>query len=171
MSLPPLNPRSSRLGSLAQSAREKKLKQARGLLIVLGVLVIVLTVVVLFSLKAEADKARQAGADPEQVQSQVRKLTVIGIISIALGIVYIILGVLVRAYPIPATVIGLILYLADTAITLVVIFQAKQEPKPFFYIVRAAIILAFIQAIQAAVAYQKERDAARAEEEMEPEYE
>src|SRR5262249_15763410 len=155
MSLGPLNPRKSGLGSLAQSARSKKLNQARWLLIIIGGITIVFNAILIATLRSQ-------GFDDQTV----RLNTIVGIFTIVLGAVFVFLGIIVHAFPVAATVIALVLYVGATAIFGVL--------NPEFFvrgiIFKVIIIVGLSQGIVAAVAYQKEQNAAR-QLEPEPEYE
>jgi hypothetical protein len=172
MSLGPLNPRKSGLGSLAQSARSKKLNQARWLLIVIGVLTIVLNAIMIATLRSQVNAAIDKmgivdAATRQALEDQAVRLgTIVGIFTIVLGAVFIFLGIIVHVFPVPATVIALVLYVGATAAFIVL------EPNMWYQgiIFKVIIIVALIQAIVAAVAYQKEENAAR-QLEPEPEYE
>jgi len=178
MSLGPLNPRKTGLGSLAQSARSKKLNQARWLLIIIGGLTIVINVIMIATLRSQVKAAIDAeiqktpGAIVDQAKRQaledqaVRIGTIIGIFTVVLGAVFIFLGIIVHVFPVPATVIALVLYVGAAAVFGVL------EPALLLkgLIIKVIIVVALIQAIIAAAAYQKEQNAAR-QLEPEPEYE
>jgi hypothetical protein len=183
MSLPPLNPRSSSLGSLAQSAREKKLKQARGILIVIGCLGLVWNGIHLGMARGQAKEAvakevqkRGLILTPEEKQEfedkLVRLVTVIAIGFMAVDALFIVFGLLMRLIPIPATVISLVLYLGMLAVVAVLDRENHFQNVLRGIYIDIFVLVLLIQAIVTAVAYQRERNAAREEEEaLEPEYE
>lgn len=177
MALPPLNPDDSglpRLGSLAQSAREKKLKQVRGLLIVVGVLTIGVNVFHLISFHAEVDKAR-GQFDPQKLESLVRMVDLASGIAIALGVLFVIFGLVIYRYPVAITVTSLVLYVGAQVIFmawgLAIAKEAGIKPETVLMegmIFKIIIIVALASAIKTAVAYQKEQQAAA---DLEPDYE
>lgn len=180
MALPPLNPGSpGGLGSLAQSARSKKLNQARWILIVLGILGIGLVIVALAimrsrireELRKEEQRLVQQGFRVDPVQKQeaedkaVKISIFIGIGYIAVYAAFIIFGIFIKKIPVPATIISLILYIGINGVTAAISLQSLVQGVLF----KILIVLALIQAIQAAIAYQKEVNAER--EALEPSYE
>jgi hypothetical protein len=176
MSLPPLNRSFSGLGSLAQAARQKKLKQVRGLLLATGILVILWNALMLGIARGQIkqmldNQNPQRGAAVEQAERQkvedalVRTYMVFSAIMIGIGVVYILLAFLVQAFPVPITIIALVLYVGTQAVL------AAKSPillLNWFYL-KIAMIIALIQAVITAVAYQKEQSAARPD--LEPQYE
>ncbi len=125
MPLPPLNPGSSGLGSLAHSARSKKLNQARWILIVVGILGICwmavsfafLRTVVQDAIRKEEQKAAARGLrfDPQEKQQIEDRAVRIGrwvlVSFMAVYAVILGLGVLVKLIPVVATVTSLVLVL------------------------------------------------------------
>jgi len=163
---------SDELGSLAQTARHKSLKQARVILIVVGVL----TLLVNFFLFANAEREvrevieaekKQAGPgavfDPAELKKQEESLVrVVRLIyggMMFLGVVFVGLGVAVYKAPVPCTVTGLVLYLAGNAAF------AALDPMNLLrgFIIKIIIIVLMVKAVQAAAAYQREVRAAREE--------
>jgi hypothetical protein len=162
----------SGLGSLAQSARGKHLNQARGILIVIGVITILFNGVfglflapdiVRKEIQAEISKAGpRAVIDQAKVkeieESEIRATQLIAGGTAFLGFVFIVLGLLVRQYPVPATALGLVLYVGSY-----VIF-ALLDPQNIYrgIIIKIIIIVLLVKSLQAAIAYQKEQQAAQA---------
>ena len=162
---------SSGLGSLAQSAREKKLKQAKWILIILGVLMVLFNVAFMFIERDQVrkqldDEIRKAGpnvivdrAKLQQIEdAAVRLANLIHIGFGFAGIVILVCGIMVYQHPAACTVLGLVVYLGVIAI------MAFIEPKTLIQgiILKVIIIAALVSAVQAAIAYQKEKDAAQA---------
>jgi hypothetical protein len=180
MPLPPLNPdepRSPGLGSLAQSAREKKLKQVRVLLIVVGALTIGVNIFGLISFHSEVDKARAQGQmiDQQKLESLVRTVDISGAIAIGLGVLFVIFGIIIYQFPVPITIISLVLFVGASIIFrlwgMSIAKDAGLEPGQFVMrglIFDVFITIALASAIKTAVAYQKEQQAAA---DLEPEYE
>jgi hypothetical protein len=176
MSLPPLNPQSPGLGSLAQSARSKKLNQARTILFVIGGLTIAVNIFLVATsrqrvkdaIQNEIRKQGPVRVDPVKLQEEedrvVRIDTAFGVVGIVLGVIFVSLGFLLKSYPVPAVVIALVLYVGAAAVFGVL------EPQSLLQglVIKIIIVVALVQAIQAAVAYQKELNAAQ---NLEPGYE
>ncbi|HEX4145058.1 MAG TPA: hypothetical protein VHY91_16245 [Pirellulales bacterium] len=151
--------------SLAQSIRSKELKQARGILIVVGVLTFLVNGGFLMMAKSNVDQeidkqvkqvqAQHMQVDLHQVELvRASALTLTYLIqggAAALGIVFIVLGFLVKSYPVPATMLGLILYLAGTAIF------GYLEPMTLLQgiIFKMFIVISLFASIKAAIGYQK----------------
>lgn len=159
------------LGSLAQSARSKNLSTARWVLIIVGVLTCGVNLLMLVNVANEADRAIEAervkagpGAFIDPVKGKEVKETIIrfGQLlyggSIVLGLVFIGLGLAVYQIPVAATVLGLILYIGGN------LAFAALDPSNLArgLIVKIIIIVALVKAVQAAVAYERERREERA---------
>lgn len=151
--------------SLAQSVRSKELKQARGILIVVGVLTVLVNGGFLMTAKSNVDKeidkqvkqarAQQLQVDPQQVElvrASILRLTyLIQGGAALLGVVFIVLGFLVKPYPVPATMLGLILYLAATAIFGYIEPMTLAQGLIFKFI----IVVSLFASVKAAIGYQK----------------
>jgi hypothetical protein len=74
-------------------------------------------------------------------------------VSLALGVVFIVLGILVRKYPVPITITALVLYVGAGAIFGLI------DPKSLAagVVVKVIIILALVKSIQSALAYEREQ--------------
>jgi uncharacterized membrane protein len=158
------------LGSLAQSARRSSLKQARIILIIIGVLTLALNLVLFFNAEKEVRQAleqekQKAGPgvvfDPIQLkEAEEQILNVVKLVyggTAALGVVFIVLGIAVYAAPVPCTVTGLVLYVAGIAVFAVI------NPANLLsgLVVKIIIIIGLVKAVQAAAAYERERKAER----------
>jgi hypothetical protein len=166
--LPPLGQdlsASSNLGSLAQSARAKELKSARVILIIVGVL-FGGSYCFLFSnianeVNLEAQKqidglrAKGLAPDPVSLAEYRQRCTTFGKIfygsGIALGVIFILMGLAVYAFPIPITILGLVLFIGHTA----VIGYLNPMTLVQGWILKIVFVVSLVKAIQAAVAYQK----------------
>jgi hypothetical protein len=158
------------LGSLAQSARKSSLKQARTILIILGVLNVLGGLFLYMNAQNEArevieQEKRKAGPlvtfDPVEVKkaedevTRIARLIYLGVI--AVSVVFIILGIAVPKAPVACTVTGLVLYLALNAMA------AMADPVNLVrgIILKIVFLVALIKAVQAATAYQREVKAER----------
>jgi len=118
----------SSLGSLAQSARKKQLKSTRGILLFIGVLTVavngfmfVVHDIVDKAIKAEVQKlGPNFVVDPAKAApiraSLIRLNQLIAGAGIALGVVFILFGVMVEKHPVPITITALTIYIAAAAI-------------------------------------------------------
>jgi hypothetical protein len=162
----------SSLGNLAQSARKKHINEARGSLIVVGVLMILINGFVVATLRStihsnlQAALAKQPGMMIDQATLQevedtlVRSGSVECFLFIGAGIAIFVLGLLTTKYPVPCTLLGLIIYVAITAIFLINLLNSGGpelvgvQIKGMIW--RIIMIVALIKAVQAAIAYQRE---------------
>jgi hypothetical protein len=164
---------SGQLGSLAQSARLKNLNQAKGTLIAIGILTIVVNGIQLFGLRdamktevnkmveAERAKARAQGMElvidqaklQEAEESGTRVAYLIAYSVIGLGVLFVIFGFIVKKFPVPITIISLVLYLGATAI----FAYLAPETIAAGIIIKVIIIIGLAKAIQAAIAYENDR--------------
>jgi hypothetical protein len=160
-----------RLGSLAQSARSKQLNTARGLLIFIGVATILFNVIQLMIVKDQIkkgiDQEISARLLPGQQVNEVerQKIENAAIVFayilcgslIFLGLLFVVFGLIVKLFPVPVTVISLVLYLGAIAV-----FAVLNPPSlGAGIIIKIFIVIALVKAIQSAIAYQKaERSAA-----------
>jgi len=174
-------PPRKKLGSLAQAARAKHLKTLRIVLVLVGLLYVGFSIFMLATLKEQVNRIIQAevakgGAgfrpDPVAVREAeeylIRINTLMQAGQLALGVLYLVFAFLVGAYPLPIAIISLVLFVAANAIFIVI------EPSNIYrgLILKAIVLIAMVKALQAALAYQKERAAeSRWREEQEEGYE
>lgn len=158
------------LGSLAQSARGHQLKSARGILLGVGILTVIVNVVMGFASKSMIDKeinaelaqvhAQGMEVDPAAVEevreSSMRAMGVAVALWSLTGVVFIVLGTIVYRFPIPVTIAGLVLYIGCIAVSL--ILDPSTVGKG--WIIKALIVAGLFKAVQAAIAYEKENKAA-----------
>lgn len=152
---PPLSAGASKpLGSLAQAARGNEIKQAQRILIVIGLLTLGVNGFMLYNLPQEVQqvlaKNQIPGANPAEIRAT---LTMMGYLiyggAAALGLLFVIFGVVIHRFPVAITVTSLVLYLLATAIF------ALLSPATLAagIIVKLVIIYALFRAILAARAY------------------
>ena len=158
-----------RLGNLAQAARGGELKNARRIMLFIGIM----------SLLANAFFYSQAeGAVQKEIDKELQKLGpnfvvdqaklsalknqavrvthLINVGGMMLGMVFIVCAMLVERHPVPMTITSLALYLGGNAIFGFI------DPTSLAagLIVKIVIVVALFKAVQAAIAYQKELAAA-----------
>lgn len=150
------------LGSLSQSARESSLKGARGILIFVGVLTLLINGgLALFARQfIESQIPPGVVADPVLVDELVQSVRVNGVGFALLGVAFLVGAAKIYAYPVPVTVICLILYIGGAAIDIMADPTAigRQWLKIIF-------IIALAKAVGTAMAYERERSAAAEEDE------
>jgi hypothetical protein len=110
-------------------------------------------------LDAEIAKAGgRANVDPVKVQQvedeHMMIATMVYGAAIVLGVVFVVCGVLVNRFPVPVTILSLVLYVSAT-LGFAVLNPATLAPVGL--IVKVLIIVFLAKAVQAALAYEKER--------------
>jgi predicted RND superfamily exporter protein len=158
---------SSGLGSLAQAARGKQLRQARNILITIGVLTVLFNAFLLMTVRSRVradldrgvQKVRAQGMQVDQsaVQQIEESLTrlnylITGVL-IFLGILFVVFGFIVQLYPVPVTILSLTLYIG-AAVIFGILDPATLLQGIIFKII---IVVALAKAIQSAITYQQEQ--------------
>lgn len=137
-----MEPIKKKLGSLAQNARKKHLDTARNYLILVTVLQFIGGIVLVGMFWGQPI--------PEKLKN-----TVIAsyIIVFGAGVAFLILALLVNKFPLPSTIIALILFITLHAI------DAIADPASLArsWLIKILVVVALVKAIQAASAYEKER--------------
>ncbi len=174
-----------RLGSLAQKARGNRLKQARVIFLFVGVATILINILDISQIRSQFQQAvekqiqKQGGPgmvriDRALLQKEEDNAFLIGSLIDGLfilsGFIFLLLGVLVYRFPVPATVIGLVLYIVAfvAGLTITIAFGEGETIARYATggaIVRIAIVIGLISSIKSALVYESER---RAEAEFEP---
>jgi len=152
--------------SLAQSARLKQLNTARGIMFGVGVITILFNIfqfvvaekLVDEELNKQAADLRRQGlvidqaklAEVKESAGRTVKLVTVGLV--AIGIMYIVFGFIVKTYPVPVTITALVVYVGC-----IVIFGVL-DPSTLAQgaIIKLIIVIALVKAVQAAIAYQNE---------------
>jgi uncharacterized membrane protein HdeD (DUF308 family) len=179
---PAANPFNQPFGSqtgmrnLAQEARKQQLRKARWILIAVGVLQLIVGLFFVFNARAMVKaqfekelapmKAQGATVDEQKLQeledSATKATQLLNLGGILGGIGFIFLGLLVYRFPVACTVTGLLLYIGLFAGFAFVSFMGDGDGSVFVrgWLFRLLIIIALYKAIQAALAYEKEKKAA-----------
>jgi hypothetical protein len=157
------------LGSLAQSARTKQLKSARGILLFVGILTIVANLA--FVIFAEQIVNSQIDKEVKDIRAQhmmidevklaairdqaVRTTRLIDAIGVVLGVVFLTCAIFVYKYPVATTVTSLVLYLGAAAV------YGVLDPTTLArgWWIKILIVIGLFKAVQAALAYENERKA------------
>ncbi len=157
------------VGSLAQSARSKDLTNARRILIIIGVLTVVVNGVQwgmvqdqvreAFAAEVKAIEAQGMVVDEEEVTRleattlSVARLVVGG--AIAIGVIFIVLGTMVKKFPVVCTVMRLVLYVGAAAVF------GMMDPSTLTrgVFLKVIMVVFLAKAVQAAVVYQRESHA------------
>ena len=153
-------PQLGSLSSLAQSARMKQLKSARMIWIFVGVVTVALNGFLYVQAEEmvnnEIRNLQMQGyvieGDVNQKRDQAVKMTrLIHGGTVGLGVVFILLGVAVRSFPVPATVLGLVLYLGGIAVF------AAINPASLLQgiIIKIFFIVCLFKAVHSAIGYQR----------------
>jgi hypothetical protein len=165
-----------KLGSLAQSARSGQLIQAKRLLIGVGLIMAVLNFGMMFTVRAQIATAidtqlqargGRAAADPVQLRQIEEGLVILGYclqaIPVALGLLFIGFGLIVNRFPVPITIISLVLFVSFILLTAVL------DPTTLIQgiVLKIIFIAGIFKAIQAAFAYEREK---REQAAFQPEY-
>ncbi len=152
---PPVTQNLEPLGSLAQAARGKQLKQAQRILIVIGVLTMAVNGFLLFKLPSEIQQAiQQNQVAPADVAQFRQAATFSGYLLYGLpallGLLFVVFGLIINRFPVPITVTSLVLYVLATAAF------GFLEPATLAqgFVVKIIIIFALVRAIMAARAFQ-----------------
>ena len=161
------NPSPGSLGNLAQSARTGQLRTARVIMFIVGGLTIAMNGFGYFTaekivddaIQNEVEKVQQQGlvVDPTElskIRGQAITLTrVFSGVGLAVGVVFIVLGLFVYQMPVAATVTALVLYVGMYA--LVGYFDPSQLYRGL--IIKILIVVGLFKSIQAAIAYRQEQ--------------
>lgn len=159
-------PKLGSLSNLAQTARMKHIKSAKTVLFIVGVLTMGLSAVMFFlaetTVQSEIDKEiHKLGfgvqIDPvklAEIKSEgVAKVRLGAGIGILEGLAFLLLGIFVQKAPVAMTATGLVLYVADYAIGSA--FDPTYLVKGI--IVKVIIIVCLVKALNAAIAYEREK--------------
>lgn len=154
----------AKLGKLAQSARKNHLKSARTALFIVGGLSIAANGYFYATAESKIKDSpeaqqliRQAGAEGRKIVEQAVQTTQLMAISgCALGVMFVVFGLFIYKYPVPITILALVIYVGSFPIYAI----WAQDASVIFrgFIVKAIIIGCLVKGIQAALAYEKERD-------------
>ena len=154
------------LGKLAQSARGGELKKAAIILFVIAGLSMLQGFMEYSTVEAQVDAviAKELQGNPGAVVDPAVRLQIINIAKMVasaffvLGGIYIVLGLMIRKFPVPISILSLTLYLGVMAIL------ALLNPLTLVqgWIIKIIAIVGLSKAIQAAFAYKREMAMERA---------
>jgi hypothetical protein len=141
-----------KLGSLTQAARGKQLNVARNILLAIGIL----TLPDQMHKSIQQEVANSGGqVDPAAVMKAEQELLLTNYALqggfLALGVLFIIFGLLVKRFPVPITIAALVCYVGAHLVALALNPAAAGAEM----IVKIAIVLALVGAIQSAFAYER----------------
>ncbi len=157
-------PQLSSLTSLSQSARMKQLKSARMILIFVGVVTVALNGFFYTQAEEMVDNEIRnlqmqripIEGDVNQIRDQAVKVTrLIHGGTVALGVVFILLGVAVKSFPVPATVLGLVLYLGSIAVFAVINPASLLQGFILPCDMKIIFIYCLFKAVHSAIGYQR----------------
>jgi hypothetical protein len=146
------NPRP--LGSLAQVARGNQLKQAQRILIVIGALTMAVNGFLLLNLPNEIRQAiRQEQVAPADIEQFAQGMTIAGCLVYGLpallGVLFVVFGIIIKRFPVPITIISLVLYILAT----VALGLLDPTSVPRGLLIKIIFVVALFRAIQAALAF------------------
>jgi hypothetical protein len=141
------------LGSLAQKARGKQLNVARRILLAVGILYLIVNLIDLVQFHSQVTAPGVQVTDPTLV-------TLVYAIDSAfspMSVMFIIFAIIIHHFPVPVTIISLVLFVLSTLILMG--FMAVYNPSLIAagWLWKILIIVGLAKSIQAAVAYEKER--------------
>ncbi len=166
--LDPLGSKGGVLGSLAASAHSKKLKTARNVLIVAGAIYALLYGLQFLSAERLANLAieKEVGVGA-QVSEEDRMMVVNGLrlvmgAFVAVGLILLALGFLVRRFPVPVTIMALVVFLSLHAVL------ALMNPLTLVdgLILKFFVLAALLGAMKSAFAFESDRRTVAAAEMM-----
>lgn len=155
-----------KLGSLSQAAREKQLNVARGILLLIGFLTVGANVFSYATIEKQVEdeinkqvgdlRARGMVPNPGEVEKFRRTVVpiarMIAAAMIAVGGLFIVFGAIVKKFPVPITIISLVIYVGAAAVF------AFLDPATLAagLIIKIIIVVALAKSIQSAIAYERE---------------
>jgi hypothetical protein len=152
--LPPLGGAGGKgLGNLAQSARQKHIKSAQRVLLVIGILTVAANGFMMATAKSQVDQLIQQNPQFANQADAIMNMTyLLGGGAMAVGVAFIVLSFLVPKFPVPSTIIGLVLYVGSVGVF------AALEPLSLVqgWLFKIIIVVSLVKSIQAAIAYQRE---------------
>ena len=146
------------LGSLSQSARGKQLNNARNLLLFVGILTVVINGIFLFMVEQQV-RDLETQLATQGLQADHDALMTLNYLirgaSVAVGVLFIIFGMTVKAYPLPISIAALVVYVGCIAIFALI------DPMTLLagIIWKVVIVVCLIGAIRTALAYEREKQA------------
>jgi hypothetical protein len=157
------------LGSLAQAARGKQLRQARNILVIIGILIMVGSLVDLamartilrreLEKEAEGLRAHHQEVDPAALQKEedflFRVVVLIDGGTALLGALFVVFGLIVRRYPVLITILSLVLFIG----MIVVLGVLNPVTLAQGWLIKIIALVGLAKAVQAAIAYQREENA------------
>ena len=155
-------PQDVKLGSLGQAARSKQLNSARIILIIVGLLSLGVNGFFFSQIRTRIDKEvtqlKQQGYEVDQtaIEGTILENQIIFGAGAALGVTFIVLGVLVYQFPVPCTILGLVLYVGAN------IGFGLLNPATIAsgIIVKVFVVFGLFKSVQSAFAYKAEMQAA-----------
>ena len=151
-----------RLGSLAQTARNKQLRQARNTLLIVGILMALIQIGMYFhergQLQDEIQKYNQPGfiVDAAKVKQAEMLLMLIHFSAIAVAVLFIVLSFFVEQYPVPIAALALSIFVGMQIVFAVL----NTDNLKSGWLIKIIVIVALVKALQAGMAAQKDRRAA-----------
>ncbi len=156
------------VGQPRPERRSKKLNQVRGILLGIGILTILvnagLTYFARDDVEREIDKEVQKAGGPANVDmakvkqiedENVLLVTLVNSLFIGMGVVFVVFGVIVHRFPVPVTILALVLFILGGLGTALINPVALGQG----LIMKIIIIFLLAKSIQTALAYESGREA------------
>jgi hypothetical protein len=121
----------------------------------------------------EVKQLRSQGlvVDQRQIEEakdrQIKLSSLLAGASVLIGVIFVACAVLIQTYPVPATVLSLVLYIGANLVFAAI--APESLGFGFGLIIKILIVVALVKAVQAAIAYQKEQKVIEATGAAEPE--
>lgn len=154
------------LGSLAQSVLSAQLKATKTVLVSIGLLVAIVNFAAAgtanMAFTREVKKLQDQGrkASPERLETAMRSTQLVGSAFGVLGLLFIGLGYCVEFYPVPITILAMVLYLALFATTLIFAPSSFKFGFGIITLIKTIIAIVLARSVQAAIAYERARSTA-----------
>ena len=145
------------LGSLAQTARNKHLKQARNTLLIVGILMAAVQTLMFFAETGQVtQELKKSIQDPVQLkQAETTAMVFLFVFhaaAVGVGLILVVLAFLVQKFPVPTTVIALVLFLGMQLIFVLIDIRNIY----LGWWIKLIVVVALVKALQAGLAAQKE---------------
>jgi hypothetical protein len=165
------------LPSLAQQVRSKQLNVARGILYFLGVVMTAVGIALVATaesiahqhvedeLKHEIGGRQNMPAERlkdlhDYEERTTRAMKLVGMLATGIGVVYLLFGIFIKLFPVPITIMALVIYIAGNAVTLVTAAKPA-EALLSAWLVKVIIIVVLAKSIHSAISYERERRRSR----------
>jgi hypothetical protein len=143
------------LPSLAQQVRSRKLGYPRAILYIFGSLMALVGIAVILR-AIHIERTRNLD---EYRESAVRAVKLGGTLVASVGAVYIVFAIFIKKFPVPITIMALVIYLTGTALGLLVSGDPEEAltGNVVVWLIRLVIITVLAKSVHWAISYERER--------------